>query len=408
MPSTALTAENRATLVARRQKATKPSAPSLIIYLCGCTILFLLCVWPVLHRALPIESAFGAYWASGAAAIHGLNPYAAYPEDFAATYSRVGGPASVPDVNLNPPLLLPLFQAAAHLSFVAFCNVITVVSFAVIIFSIFLLLRARPEMSESQLLWLFLCAPTLDFVGKGQIYFILFFLTIVVWLGMGRGTGRGRDLLSALSIGAMVAIKPTFVFWPVFLLLRGDRKLAVRSILAALVLSLAPVLIYGPHVYLQWFDATKNDLHWLSVGNVAIGPYFRRLGLRPLGVGLQCVLALVLALYVWRRKPDQRATTTIALSASILCGPHAWLNYALLLGPAFVSRKWSGLARVAAFVFLLPPGLAFGLLFKLCGPVGMEIGSGIYPAAVFIMLFTSILSTSDGRVVTHLNRGVSL
>lgn len=99
---------------------------------------------------------------------------------------------------------------------------------------------------------------------------------------------------TAIAIGLVVAIRPTFLFWPAFLLIRGDRRPALKSALVTATASVLPVFLYGPRIYRQWLAAFQDVMHWRSPANISIAAFFHRLG--PLvGVGLASGIALLLA-----------------------------------------------------------------------------------------------------------------
>jgi hypothetical protein len=248
-------------------------------------------------------------------------------------------------------------------------------------------------MQNRQILWLCLCLPTVACVRMGQVYFLLFFLSAIAWLGLERQTIR-FDLLAALAIGTAVAIKPTFLFWPAFLFLQGDRKLALRAIGVTFVLSAVPILLYGPSIYSQWIHgAAVNQQLWRSGENIAIAPYFRRLGLPPLGIALAWTVAAILAWRVWKKTPSRMATTMIALSTSIFCAPLAWVHYTWLLAPGFIWRRWGALSSTAAALLFIPSWIAF-FFTNYRVHLGMAVGSTIYFVATWMVMFEFLRTES--------------
>ena len=85
------------------------NAGSLLTFVCGAFVLFLICV-PVLQRNLSALVA-GLYWESGSAAARGANPFAPFPNEPTAHMMAMGEQYDVLDLNLNPPCVLPVFQA---------------------------------------------------------------------------------------------------------------------------------------------------------------------------------------------------------------------------------------------------------------------------------------------------------
>lgn len=96
-----------------------------LIYAVACSVLLILTSAVVAQHS---TLSFGSYWASGRAMHFGQNPYGVYPETFRSNFTFFGGPASFPDVNLNPPCLLPLFYLMSNLTLVHFAVVWTICS----------------------------------------------------------------------------------------------------------------------------------------------------------------------------------------------------------------------------------------------------------------------------------------
>jgi hypothetical protein len=320
-----------------------------IIYFGVCLVIALLLV-PLVQKETHPE--FGTYWSSGAAAAQGLNPYAVYPETFVAYWGPFGGPKTNFELNLNPPLMLPLFQAMSHLSMARFATAWTVVSFFLFASTVGLLLWRFPAMQSRQLLWLLLACPVFDTFDNGTIYFLLFFLSAVACVD------RNHGWASAVAIGLLVAIKPTFIFWPIFLFLAGHGRLAWRSARVIIIASLLPLIVYRPLVYRQWLGAITNDPHWIPPVNIAIPAYFARFGMHTLGLIVATLVAGYIGWQLWKSRPDIETVSGIALCCSILCAPLAWNDYALFLAPWLVSRGWGKLSTAAALLLMLPTAIA--------------------------------------------------
>lgn len=339
-------------------------------------------------------SAFGTYWESGNAAASGLNPYAAYPLTYHSSLAGLGKPGFVADINLNPPALLPLFESMSHLSPAHFGAAWTIGSLLLFAAAISLLLVYRPTMQKRQLLWLLLAMPVFDTITGGQIYFLLLFLSAVAFVA----AETKRELLSAVVLGLLVAIKPTTIPWPIFLLLSGRRRLALRSICVTAIVSLIPLALYGPLVYRQWLDAIKHDNHWQLPTDIAIPAYFNRFGLPTVGIAVAFALFLYLAWNVWTRRPSMWVTSAIALCAVMLCPPLAWYDYSLMLAPVFVALRWD--KRQTAAAFLLASPYAVGVfLFSFMGQVPSLFAGGlIYIAALWMILIPHLRRESMGSL----------
>lgn len=356
------------------------NAGSVLSYICGAFIVFLVCA-PTLHRKITTPPGFGLYWASGAAIARGSNPYAVFPETFTSHLQIMGKEQVVVDLNLNPPCVLPFLQALSHLSPERWNVTWTVGSFLLLLGTVALLMWRRPDIQKRQILWLLLAAPVFDTLLGTQLYFVLFLFAALALVFLDSDHAGA----AAIAIGLVVAIKPTTAFWPLFLYLAGYRKLALRSCGVTLVASAAPLLLYGPSVYREWFSAIAKDPHWIFPGNIALPAVFARLGLPSLGFALAVILAALLTVAVWKTKPEFTTVSGIALCAAILCAPFAWVDYALLVAPYFVSRRWSLPSNLAA-ALLTVPGAVIVVMSRPAGRLWVTLGSGIYVAAVSIIL----------------------
>lgn len=322
-----------------------------VIYTAGCIILLSLLMW-----RFPPDGVFGTYWASGNAANHHLNPYAAYPETFRFDFSRFGGPDSLPDLNLNPPCVLPMFQLVALLPIHEYGVVWTVANLMFFVISAGLLIRLHPAIQFRQILWIPVMRPVFETFSCGQIYLLLFCLAVIAWALYE----RGKEDLSAITIGLFVAIKPTMMFWPVLLLLVPKHRRMGRYSLATVgVAYILPVLFYGPRIYVQWLNAIKGDQHWRDVANIGLIPLFRRFGLPGFGYFFAASLAVAIAIWAIQKQPDFVTLSGASICAGILCSPLAWFVYFLWVVPFFVARRWNWLGIGAAAAFTPHPALPF-------------------------------------------------
>jgi hypothetical protein len=362
------------------QRRPRMNAGSLLTFVCGAFVLFLICL-PVLQRNLSAPEVSGLYWESGSAAVRGANPFAPFPGEPTAHLTVMGEQHDVLDLNLNPPCVLPVFQVLSHLSLRRFSLVWTVGSFLLLFCTVALLIWQYPAMQKRKILWLVLWVPVFDTLVGGELYFVLFALAALALVLVE----RDHELAAAIAIGLLVAIKPTTAFWPLFLFLAGHRRIALRSLWVMLAVSAAPVLFYGLSIYREWFAALGYDPHWIFATNIAIPALFARLGLRPVGFVLAGVLAGALAWTVWKRKPGFTTVSGIALCAAILCAPLAWVSYALIIAPYFVSRRWRLSSYVAAALLVVSSTVPMTMA-KAPGWVWMALGSGIYVVAVGIIL----------------------
>jgi len=308
----------------------------------------------LLHRKHGEFITFGTYWASGRAAINDLNPYAAYPETLRSDYSRFGGPKSLPDLNLNPPCILPYIQVLSHLSIERFTIVWMLTTALFFSAGVALLIRNLPEIQGRQVFWLLLSVPAIGTLMNGQIYGLLFLLSTLAWLF----NLRRKDTASAIAIALLVAIRPAMVLWPVMLYLAGHRRLALRSFGAIPIIYAVPLLIYGPSIYREWLSAVAQEQHWVDPKNIALIPLFSRFGFRLVGIFASVVTGALLAWWAHKKKPDFTSASGIGICAGILCPPLGWFDYTLFLAPLFVTRPWRLLPTIAAGLLMLPVPLS--------------------------------------------------
>jgi hypothetical protein len=341
--------------------------------------LLLLCVLAILLAHSSDYRLFGTYWESGRAASHGFNPYAAYPQTF-RFHPNPGDPRLFTDLNLSPPCVLPLLQILSHLSLDHFRIVASLASWILFALTAGILLLHHPAMQKRQIVWLLSAVAVCDTLTLGQVYAIFFLLAALAWISLR----AHREWTAAIAIGLLLAMRPTLLFWPAFLFLAGHRRLALRSSLIACIASAFPVFLYGPGIYREWVAALAHDAHGAIAPNIAIVPFFSRVGLQPLGVALAVALAITATWFCSKRKPNADAASVIALAAWLLCSPLSWVHYTLVAAPWFVARRWTLSGNIAAALLavpmILPVRLSAGSVLH------MAIGSGIYFAATCLML----------------------
>jgi len=326
-------------------------------------------------------AAFGAYWVSGSAAAHHLDPYAQYPIVGKSVVLFRGRERAIADINMNPPCLLPVFQMLSHLGLAGFAAAWTLISAASFAAAILLIRRSVANLRSVQLAWLCLCSAVFDTVGAGQIYFVLLLLATVGLIGIE----QRKDIKAAIGMGLLVAIKPTFVFWPIFVAASGRWKPAAKSLVVTAVVWAAAWVTYGSRVYASWFRALRADNHWIEATDIALPAWFARMGLPHAGMALAAVLGAGLILLVCRFRPSAPVASGLGLITGIVCAPLAWAAYAILAAPAFLATSWGRLAKAAA-VCLAVPGILVAVVIR-NGTVAMYVAGVVYTAGVCLMLF---------------------
>jgi hypothetical protein len=343
---------------ARRQRTAVPRVVSTVL---ACAVAvwagLLLTVNPLTSSLFGADSAtvpmadFGSFWASGQAATQGLNPYAVYPLTLDASL----GPGTGAAVNLNPPISLPLFEMLSRLDPVTarrWWLIGTLLAYAA---TVGLLMRSCPRFrGPLAIAWALAFTPFVETLLLGQVYVFVAFLATLAWLGLQ----QRRLILAGALIGFVVAFKPMFVVWPLFLLIGGYRRAGVVGLIAAIASGLIPAARYGPGSYAQWLEAIRADAVNPQVANASLAAMLVRLGMAPtLALGVGAVLVVGIGAWVWLRRPSIAATSDVALLGALIGSPLAWVGYGVFLLPVF-ARNWSSaVAVVAAAAMLCVPRL---------------------------------------------------
>ncbi|MGQ9681076.1 MAG: glycosyltransferase family 87 protein [Anaerolineae bacterium] len=301
--------------------------------------------WPTGEQYLD----FGSFVASGQAASAGQNPYGAYPLTLWMTFRGVGLHVACP--NLNPPILVPLFQALARLELDSAQRGWYVVSLLLYIADLVLLVRAYPrQASPLRVAWALSLASLWSTLQLGQIYVPLLVVTTLVWLLLD----RGHKAVPGLLMGLLVAVKPHFTLWPLLVALAGHWAIGLTALGSAAALSLVVAVIYGPSIYAQWATATLRFEGVLIPLNASLVGLTSRLGSPLAGYGLAIALVGALAVWAWRRRPAVGRVSEVALVASLLISPIVWVGYSMLLLPVLFSRPWSSTVRLGAILLVFP------------------------------------------------------
>jgi hypothetical protein len=109
----------------------------------------------------------GSFWASGDAANAGLDPFGTHP----LTPVHDLGTVVVPENNLNPPLLLPIFQLLALFDPTAAARAWVVASAVVMVGALAML--ARPGTAKLPLIWALSNWMVFETLLMGQLYALL-------------------------------------------------------------------------------------------------------------------------------------------------------------------------------------------------------------------------------------------
>jgi hypothetical protein len=328
-----------------------------------------------------------AFLASGAALIAGQNPYG--PAAWAAP--RAAGDA-LP--NMNPPVWLPLFGAAAAFDPALVAAAWLGLSLALVLAALALLARGFPgRASRERLVWVVCLGGLWHTLLLGQIYTILLLLTVGVWLLLR----AERPVAAGVLLGVLVALKPNFVVWPVLLLLAGHARPALWAGVSAGLISLLPALWYGPAIYSQWLAVVQQVAGFaVPERNAALPGLVTRLGWPALGLPLTAVLLAALAGWVAWRRPDRETVSDVGVTATLVAGPLTWPGYTLLLLPLFWRRaRWSPALTAIALLLTYP---AMSLV---SGLQGWGIAAGAVYAVVLVVLLVTLVAKRESFLTSR-------
>ena len=299
---------------------------------------------------------FGSFYASGLKIQNGENPYDPNSEYiFEINFSRFGAGGKM--MNLNPPISVVLFRFLSlvdpHQSLIVW-QVISAILYAGIVF--LLATTYKQNVGPVIFLWAFSLAGFWHTLVLGQIYILLLLFTVLGWIFLQ----KGKYIPAGIAIGLVVAIKPNFILWPIFLLFSGYYLTFLMSILSSLIVSLIPVLFYGIRIYAQWLDASA--LHPETVimpGNNSILGLTTRFGSISTGIVISIILVLILLILSKQEsshnmeKPEY--VSALGIIASLLASPISWTGYTILLLPIFFSlKKWTVPAMISAAILTVP------------------------------------------------------
>jgi len=296
---------------------------------------------------------FGSFIASGQEATANRNPYTANtPLIFWPVFTKlnIGGPAP----NLNPPISVLIFQSIANLDPIKSVTVWRIFSILLYLLSLAILIRNYPEKSTIPMVaWAISLAGFWHTLQLGQIYVPLLFATITVWIFIE----KEHFILAGLALGILIATKPNFAFWALLLGFAGYWSTLFTAGGTAFMISLIPLIIYGPNIYYQWLDAaaffTPSVLLW--PGNNSLQGLGARFGLADMGTILSILLVILASIYIYKIKPPASQINILGIVVSLLISPIAWTGYTILTLPIFFARRqWSWQYWIAALIFIFP------------------------------------------------------
>ena len=176
---------------------------------------------------------YGSLYASASLANVHANPYGNHPLVFVvrdfnrhASDSPLQG-STVSAINLNPPVVLYPFRLLSRLNPQASFVTWSCISAVLFVLSTVLILHMYPDKERKiRVLWILGMGGVWYTFQLGQIYTILLLLTTAAWLSLW----KRKWVAAGIFIGAVCAVKPNFLVWPVLLVVGRSRKAGYAAI----------------------------------------------------------------------------------------------------------------------------------------------------------------------------------
>lgn len=295
---------------------------------------------------------FSAFVYSGQAVAAERSPYER-PADTPALRRMFSGYDWLP--NLNPPLLLPIFEAIAGVDLRTGYHAWYAISLALYAGVIVWLLGVyRHHRRPLVVLWLFAITPIWSTLHLGQVYMPLAAAVVGAWFLLPR-----RPAWAGVLIGIVVAVKPNFAAWAGLLLVAGCWRPVITAVLSAGALSAIPLVVYGADIYREWIDASRQADLLDTLSNASVFGLAARLGIAWIALPLSAALVGICIGWVRRCRPAVQQVSGVGLVMSLVISPLAWPGYVLFLLPVFLARRWSVLVTLSAAIFVLPVAVVY-------------------------------------------------
>jgi len=355
--------------------------------------------------ALPVVFAF--VWPAFFATIFWTLHFNLINTDFRSFYeaglSWRGIPVAAADyrVNLNTPVVTPVFALLSHLSLAQAFLVWTLGSIAAFGLSLHAIHR-RQAFGARDVVWmvplLTVSMPALLVWTEGQVTWWLLLLATRAWLAPTPGR-------AGLWLAPLLVIKPSLL--PLALLL--PVPVAATAGGAAAVLGGLSVLFQGWAPWATWLSQDEAIL-WLTwYPNASIAGVVGRIeearltmaGLRDLSWGWIAATAAASAVLVpltMRRTGPAR--WSLALFSATLIFPLGWIYY-LPIGLGWLRASWPANRVAIAGLVLLSVPFHWLRVFS-TNPVGIVSSGSIYAVAVVLLVvgWSRQRATSTGEAVT--------
>ncbi|MGH9385435.1 MAG: glycosyltransferase family 87 protein, partial [Vicinamibacterales bacterium] len=248
---------------------------------------------------------FGKFYYSARAFLEGADMYAPTP----ATAMPVGQGRTLEFANMNPPHFHLLVLPIARLQPLPAILVWTLVSVLGLAISVRAVAREIGiRWTASRILWALLgilvCSATEATILTGQVSFVLLLPLTLAWVAARRGRWRA----SAVWLGVLASLKPFFVVFAIYLIVKRRVAATLTMGAAALACSLLGLAVFGWDAYRSWVSALRGIQWTWAVMNASLhaplaraltnNPFFTPLALAPeavtpIGVALGLVAATI-------------------------------------------------------------------------------------------------------------------
>ncbi|MCK9375636.1 MAG: DUF2029 domain-containing protein [Syntrophobacterales bacterium] len=293
---------------------------------------------------------FGSFIASGRASLERLNPYDYnYPLVFWPKLQKLG--LSVPSPNLNPPISILIIKPFASFNPHKSILVWRIISTLFYTLAIIMLVKAFQNYSSfERILWAFSLSGFWHIIELGQIQTLLLLICVCAWLSFK----LKNEISAGLLIGIVVAIKPNFAVWILFLFLGKYRKEAIVAFITAAIISILPLVLYGTDIYYQWLEAVSNFKGITMIGNSSFMGMTARFGFLWIGELMGVALILSLGYWIWTTQLQALEISALAIITSLLAAPIAWGTYTIMVLPILFERKWNIIVIVSSILLIIP------------------------------------------------------
>lgn len=230
------------------------------------------------------------------------------------------------------------------------------------------------------LLWTFALPGFWQTLQLGQVYMPLIFCAALGFVLIARNE---RLILAGLMIGVLIAVKPNFAIWPLFLWFAGGRKTTLSAIGTAALLSLMPLVVSGPHIYQDYARTLAHVGTDGTNGNSSLAALFARYGLPDLHLEIAFAILGPTTLLLWRTRASTIEASIVALPAILLISPVAWAGYIPFMLPVMFGRRWRRPEYIAAGLMVVP-------LYLALDPALATTWGAAYSAALLIVLLATL------------------